>query len=164
MFLSNFRSQQLWVRQGLTQWHYAVVREEQGLAQFSLQDLQWDKTEGWKMHSRLLPTLSERSNKFLHGTQAEQWVLTPSQQSWTKPGPPVQGCLCPWQRMETVSSGVLRIHGPRLTEANVPVWFVFGFCEKAFQGEESVFMLRILPFLMICDKHNPILIRFRRMC
>lgn len=70
--------------------------------------------------------------------------------------------------MQTVISSHVNLHhqrrGPWLTEANVPSLDVFGFCEKAFRGEEMVFKLRILPFLMICDKHNPILIRFQRMC
>lgn len=60
IFLSKFRYQQLWLTQGLAQWPYTVVREEQDLGWFSLQDLHWDK-EGWEMYFRLLPG---RSNPF----------------------------------------------------------------------------------------------------
>lgn len=33
-----------------------------------------------------------------------------------------------------------------------------------FQGQELVFLLRILAALMICDRHNPTLITFGGMC
>lgn len=60
IFFSKFRYHLLWVRQGLAQWHYTVVREEHDLGQLSLWDLSWDKAEGREMPSRLLPTVSER--------------------------------------------------------------------------------------------------------
>lgn len=159
IFLSRFRYRQLWVSQGLARWHYTAAREEQDLGQFSPQDIHWDKAEGWKMHSRLLPTVSEKSNKFPDWTQQEQWVLIPLQQTWIKP---VQVFLCHWQLMEAASGGVARIYtiediAPGWWKQMSWAWFVFGVCEEAFQGEELVFTLRILPILMICDKHNPIL-------
>lgn len=95
IFLGKFRYQPLWVRQGVTQRRYTVVREEQDPDQFSLRDLHWDKAEGWEMDWRILPTVSERSNKFPDRTQPEQRVLIPLQQKRIKPGPPVRVSLCP---------------------------------------------------------------------
>lgn len=61
-------------------------------------------------------------------------------------------------------SGVPGIFTTDDMETEIPSLVCLQALQGGFQGEELVSLLRIPPVVMICDRHNPSLIRFGGMC